>query len=79
MKTSDVSDMEILNAVKLGKIENKFPYEILSMYPDKVVLSKMMKLVDKGYLEYGVSLRTAWVTAEGEKYWKELVDGMQRD
>ncbi len=29
-------------------------------YPVKVILCKMARLVEKGVLNYGVSLRTAW-------------------
>lgn len=33
-------------------------------YPVKVIMAKMQKLVDRGILNYGVSLRTAWVEAD---------------
>jgi len=33
-------------------------------YPAKLILAKMRKLCDKGLLDYGVSLRTAWVVEE---------------
>lgn len=47
-------------------IENMpFCYEALS-YPEKVVYRVMEKLADENYLEYGVSLRTAWLTEKGE-------------
>ena len=44
-----------------------FCYEALP-YPPKVIYRKMEKLVDEGYLEYGVSLRTAWLTDKGMEY-----------
>lgn len=32
--------------------------------PAKVVIRKMEKMVDEGKLEYGTSLRTAWIVGE---------------
>ena len=49
-------------------IDMPYCYEALP-YPDKVIFRKMEKLFDQGYLEYGVSLRTAWLTEKG----KELI------
>lgn len=39
--------------------------------PEKVVYAAMERDYDKGLLEYGVSLRTAWVTDEGYKWLQE--------
>jgi len=36
-------------------------------FPAKVVLAKMDKLLDKGLVDYGVSLRTSWLTSKGEE------------
>lgn len=33
-------------------------------YPVKVILAKMKQMVDRNILEYGVSLRTAWVIGD---------------
>jgi len=38
-----------------------------SQWPDKVVIRRMERLCDKGLLDYGVSLRTAWVTDLGKE------------
>ena len=35
------------------------------LYPAKLILSKMERLVEQDMIEYGVSLRTAWVTQKG--------------
>lgn len=35
------------------------------LYTEKVVLTKMEKLADRGYIEYGVSARTGWLTDKG--------------
>ena len=42
-----------------------FTYERFKNMPEKVVYRKMEKLNAQGYLEYGVSLRTAWLTEKG--------------
>jgi hypothetical protein len=63
MKCSDIPDDEIIaacNAFHAGS--GKTPDEALAhKYPVKVILAKMDKLVKRGLLDYGVSLRTAWV------------------
>lgn len=51
--------------------ENKelpFTYEVLGQKygSEKLVFMKMQKLLREGYLEYGVSLRTAWLTEKGK-------------
>ena len=42
-----------------------FTYEALP-YPPKVIFKVMEKLAEQDYLEYGVSLRTAWLTEKAE-------------
>ena len=44
-----------------------FCYEALP-YPPKVIFKVMEKLADQDYLEYGVSLRTAWLSQKGLDY-----------
>lgn len=34
--------------------------------PPKVALRKIEKLVDRGLIEYGASINSAWLTAEGK-------------
>jgi hypothetical protein len=68
MKRSDISDAEILEACKaFHNGEAKAPDESLAhKYPPKLILCKMERMVERGLLEYGVSLRTAW-SAEYKK------------
>ena len=47
----------------------KYCYEALP-YPPKVIYRVMEKLADQDYLDYGVSLRTAWLSEKGEEYLK---------
>ena len=43
-----------------------FPSDIIKHgYPEKVIIRKVEKLTRRGYLEYGVSPRYAWLTDKG--------------
>jgi len=48
-----------------------FPEDVLP-YPPKVIEAKMQKLADRGFLDFGVSLRTAWLTDAGKARLAEL-------
>jgi hypothetical protein len=67
-KRSDISTEEMIEAVRQywqSPMVNPFPTDALAdKYPPKVVEAKMQQLVDQGILDYGVSLRTAWVVAD---------------
>ena len=56
----------------LEKRNLPFTYGVLGKKygSEKLILRKMKQLVDKGYLEYGTSLRTAWLTDKGKNYLK---------
>ncbi|KKL89641.1 hypothetical protein LCGC14_1912660 [marine sediment metagenome] len=63
MKASDIPEAEIFAAC--DAFHNKGAptpdVALATKYPPKVILAKMEKLVEQGKLDYGVSLRTAWV------------------
>jgi hypothetical protein len=63
MKCSDIPEAEIIEACRrfhAGET-TQTPDEALSdKYPVKIIMAKMQKMADKGRIEYGVSLRTAW-------------------
>ena len=63
MQTKDIPEQEIIEACeKFHRGEGETPdIALAEKYPEKVVLAKMGKMCDRGILEYGVSLRTAWV------------------
>lgn len=50
-----------------------FTYEVLGKKygSEKLVYCKMRQLEKLGYLDYGVSLRTAWLTDKGKEFIKE--------
>lgn len=77
---ADISDHDALRAIDAYTRENRvncdatfpfppkvhapFPTERLP-FPEKVIEAKLYHLDDRGLIEYGVSLRTAWLTPEG--------------
>lgn len=68
----DISTREVLEQQQKWW-DNKdlpFTYEVLSEKygSEKLVFTKMEKLVDEGYLEYGTSLRTAWLTDKAKDF-----------
>lgn len=80
MKTSDIPTIEVLKACEIAHSgefnlttlfsgpKTKAPWEILMEKfnaPEKVVYSAMERDYKKGLLEYGVSLRTAWLSDKG--------------
>jgi len=77
MKTHDITDKMVCEAVAeyQSDIYNKpFPYEIIAQKTgcaEKVAYRAMERAVDSDYLDYGVSLRTAWLTEKGKEVLKE--------
>ncbi len=64
-------------AVLQRKEEPLWPYVLLSQWtgePEKVCYRAMERACENGYLDYGVSLRTAWLTEAGEA----LIAGKKR-
>ena len=52
----------------------EYPYEILQKMtgqPAKVCYSAMERAAGRGYIEYGVSLRTGWLTGKGKELLKK--------
>lgn len=71
MQRKDIPDDKVVLAYMQSKIENmeRYPYEILSEWtgaPFKVCYAAMERAHARGYIEYGVSLRTGWPTEKGE-------------
>jgi hypothetical protein len=66
-KASDITDRTILEAVyafRMGTAD--MPERALAdRFPWKVVNAKMEKAYKRGWVECGVSLRTAWLTDAG--------------
>jgi len=66
MATKDVTDEMVLKAVEQSRSNgfNSWPYKILAQQTGeckKVCFRAMERAARRGLIEYGVSLRTAWV------------------
>jgi hypothetical protein len=63
VKVSDITDEEIFAACDAFHQQQAATPEaaLHSKYPANVTLAKMEKMVKQGKLDYGMSLRTAWV------------------
>lgn len=58
-------DIDILRAVgQRWAGEDRWVHDILDK-PERLIERRMERLIDKGYLECGVSTRTAWLTEKG--------------
>jgi ribosome modulation factor len=81
MARKDIDDLEVLAAYAKAEVsrfdlrkENRdmvWPEQLLmqqSGEPEKVVFAAMERAFDRGYLEYGVSLRSGWLTPKGAQY-----------
>lgn len=71
MSMKDVPDELVCRVVVAFQdrgLHGPYPYERLAALtgePEKVCYRAMERAADRGLLEYGVSLRTAWLTPKG--------------
>lgn len=71
MAMKDISDLQVCAAVQAFKdcnMEGPWPYEFLAQetkHPEKVCYRAMERAYKRGYIEYGVSLRSGWLTEKG--------------
>lgn len=70
----DISDLEVCRAVKrYRETRGDFPYEFLARKfecDEKLAYSACERAVDNDLIEYGVSMRTGWLTEKGENLLK---------
>jgi hypothetical protein len=68
-QVKNVSTIDVLRFQQEWWEDKRLPYayERFPNMPQKVVYRKMEKLVVQGFLEYGVSLRTSWLTDKAKK------------
>ena len=73
MKRKDISTLIVLEAAKnhAGMMTWECIKEITGA-PEKIIYAAMQREDDRGYLEWGVSLRTAWLTDKGKAKLEEL-------
>ena len=72
MARKDISDKQVVECAfdYRKRSDHKFIDELLQEltgHPQKVCYAAMQRCESRGYIDYGVSLRTAWVTHEGFK------------
>jgi len=76
VKRSDIPTLAVLEAADKAHTERRMmTWEYISEKtgaPKKVIYAAMEREDDNGYLEWGVSLRTSWLTDEGEAKLREL-------
>ena len=70
MATKDISDRQVCEAVRESRLHGFYPWpcELLAQrtgQPEKVCCRAIERAEEHGLLEYGVSLRTAWLTEQG--------------
>lgn len=67
-KRSDVPLLALLLAVRsFHKHEGPTPdVALAAAFPEKLVLARMAQIHYWGLIEYGVSLRTSWLTEQGK-------------
>ncbi len=72
-KRRDISDLEVCLAVaeyRQDVFNRPFPYEALAKKfncDEKLAYSACERACDNGLIEYGVSLRTGWLTEKGKE------------
>ena len=69
MATKDISDKQVVAVVyRYSQNYNLWPYQLLAEATgecEKVCVAAIQRATDRGFLEYGTSLRTAWLTDKG--------------
>lgn len=69
MATKDISDEQVCRAYsEYQRNLSRYPYQLLSAWtgePEKVCYRAMERADRRGLIEYGVSLRTGWLTEKG--------------
>lgn len=72
MATKDISDYQVVNAyASVNRAKGIYPDEILRKETNeslKVVCAAMARAAGRGYIQYGVSLRTGWLTPKGREF-----------
>lgn len=71
MSRKDVTDALVCKAVAAYQASPRgpWPYELLAQWtgePEKVCYAAMERAFEHDLIEYGVSLRTAWLTDKGK-------------
>ncbi len=77
MARKNITDKQVCEAIrdfKASKFTLDWPYKLLAQRTgecEKVCYSAMERTYERNYIEYGVSLRTGWLTEKGKKLLNE--------
>lgn len=70
MKTADITDTQVCQAfAQWRESRDLFADQVLMLLtnaPEKVAMRAMERAARRGLVEYGVSLRTGWLTEKGK-------------
>lgn len=61
--TADLTEWGVIEAIK--RSGSAAYADLARRYPEKIVRARFERMVSAGFLEYGVSLETAWLVAPG--------------
>lgn len=70
MAVKDISDALVCCAYLHATRLHRWPYQLLAEWtgqPEKVCFRAMERAERRGLIEYGVSLRSGWLTDEGRR------------
>jgi hypothetical protein len=72
MATKDISDRQVCEAVQAyADDSSRWPYDVLAEVTgqsQKVCWRALERAASRGLVEYGVSLRTGWLTEKGRQF-----------
>jgi len=77
VQAKDIPDIRLLTLIQEHDEHGGLPaYRVLydEGFPPKVVEAKYERFFKRGWIEYGVSLRTAWLTSQGRRALAEVLD-----
>lgn len=80
MATKDITDIQVLRAYAIAGLRHplrRWPYEILADMtgqPIKVCYRAMERASRRRLIDYGVSLRTGWLTDKGRALLEEHLE-----
>lgn len=76
MATKDITDLQVVIAIDQARNGQRFANEVqrfanevlekITNQPAKVCMRALERAHKRGYLEWGISLRTAWLTQKGK-------------
>lgn len=69
LQRKDITDLMVCKAYKQREETFEYPYEILARWTGanpKVCYAATERACERGLVEYGVSLRTGWLTEKGK-------------